>query len=341
MKEKPLLALNLLWAALAIGAFFAGSIFTKSRMSRADAAGAGGEVERPGRPTAIGQGTPVEPNPGGGKAPEIRMQDRSKPAGGSALREKYTKRVVVLSSTDFANLVKTDLDEAKRVFAIVEAGPAGPNGVTRQTYGGMIVSELLTRDLDLAISFSDRQSIWWNSSVDELATEVDKQRGVGGLLAWIDNIGYRSDEDGMEYKKVAARAAIGIVAKEDPERASEWVIANAGQPHVGGYTLQQIAGNVDNDPANQLEWLAELPITGKDQTEAIGGVFAGFIRSDLDAAGQWLAAQELQPMHDIAIREFASAAANFDPEGAQAWAERISDDPLRQLVLKSLASQFE
>ena len=34
MKEKPLLALNLLWAALAIGAFFAGSMATKHRMSR-------------------------------------------------------------------------------------------------------------------------------------------------------------------------------------------------------------------------------------------------------------------------------------------------------------------
>lgn len=341
MKEKPLLALNLLWAALAIGAFFAGSMVTKHRMSRSGVDGTGVEMTSPGRPKIIGPGSPVGPTPRGGKAPGIRMQGNMKPAGGSAPREKNTQRVVVLSSTDFAKLVKTDLDEAKRVFAIVEAGPADPHGITRQTYGAMIVSGLLTRDLDLALSFSDRQSIWWNFSVDELATEVVKQRGVGGLLAWIDNIKYRDDEDGLAYKKLTARAAIGIVAKEDPQRASEWVIANAGQPHVGGDTLQHIAGAIDNDPANQLEWLAELPITGKNQTEAIGGVFAGLIRSDLDAAGQWLAAQELQPMHDVAIREFANAAANFDPEAALAWTERISDDPLRQLVLKSLAAQFE
>jgi len=163
-------------------------------------------------------------------------------------------------------------------------------------------------------------------------------------LAWIDTIEYRDEDSAqLRYKQLASRKAVEFLASENPERAREWVIANAGQPHLDGYTLQSIAGAVDKykNPINQFNWLVELPITGKVHTEAMAAVFSECLRSDLDAAGQWLAAQELQPIHDWAIAKFAYAAATIDLEGAQVWAEQISDESLRMKTLKRLASKIE
>lgn len=324
MKVKRILALNLFWAVLAICAFFCGSMVTKSRMS------GGGEdemkigISKLGNDMVIGQGIAEGRPPSRGQVLEHLKLSRAKPVENSAPLEKYTKRVVSLSSHDFAKLVKTDLDEAKIVYALVD------DKVTRQTFGSIIVGDILTRDLDAALAYSDQEVIWWVTSIGTLATAVDEQRGTDGLLAWIDGFEYSDDEsDRMQYKQIAARTAVEIVARNNPQRARNWVIANAGQSHVDGYTLQKIAGNVADDLDLQLKWLADLPISGKDQGEGIAGLFAGFIRSDLEAANQWLAKQDLKPMHDRAIQEFVNEAAILDYEGARTWAKQINDETLR------------
>lgn len=329
MKRKPFLALNLFCAALAIGAFFAGSMVPKYRMSGSGVDDTEVGNTSPDRPTATGRSRPTSLSPGEGGTLGRPVQGRTNAADNSALREKYTKRVVSLSSAEFGLLAKTDLDEAKRVFALVE------DQKTRREFGSLIVSALIARDLDAAIYFAAPGSFWLASG--ELATAVYKQRGTDGLLAWIDEVELGDKEsDQFTYKEMATCAALEFVASDNPERAREWVVANAGQPHVGGYTLQRIAGAVDPEPSLQIKWLAELPITGNEQTEAVGGIFAGYIRSDLDAAGQWLAEQELMPMHDKAIEYFAAAAAKVDLEAAQAWAEQIGDEALRKETLERL-----
>jgi hypothetical protein len=326
MKEKPLLALNLLWAALAIGAFFAGSMVTKHRMSRSAESDTRAKDTRPGGLMASGQGESTIQKPG----------ERARPADDSALGKKFTQRVVILSSRDFGTLAKTDLDEAKRVWSLVE------DQETRRKYASLIASALINRDLDAALAFAAEESCLL--ACGELAYAVYKRRGTEALLAWIDTIEYRDEDSAqLRYKQLASRKAVEFLASENPERAREWVIANAGQPHLDGYTLQSIAGAVDKykNPINQFNWLVELPITGKVHTEAMAAVFSECLRSDLDAAGQWLAAQELQPIHDWAIAKFAYAAATIDLEGAQVWAEQISDESLRMKTLKRLASKIE
>ncbi|NNC86873.1 MAG: hypothetical protein HKN82_00270 [Akkermansiaceae bacterium] len=233
--------------------------------------------------------------------------------------------------------METDLDEARRVFASVAASGADPRVITRQQYGSMIVRELLTRDLDQAIAFSDGEFIWWNASIEKLAAEVGKQRGVDGLLRWIDNVEYCGDEvSELDYKKVAARTALAIVIGEEPGRARSWVIANAGQPYADGDTIQRIAMAVDENPGLQLTWLAELPIGASERRDRIAGIFSGYLSSDLDAAVRWLAEQDLGPIYDLAIQQVADAAAEFDREGARTWAGEISDEALRAATLKRL-----
>ncbi len=236
-----------------------------------------------------------------------------------------------LSEKEFSDLVKKDFDKAERVLAMVE------DPWTRNVFGSCIIKDLIARDLDAAISFAAQGS--FRSSSKELATAVHKQRGMDALLTWIDAIepGDKDKGDAQSiYKAKASQAALEIVARENPDRASQWVVTHAGTPHVDGYTLYRIAGAMNSDPVLQIKWLDELPIAQGMRGGAIAVVLADYARSDLYAAGQWLAEQELTPMHDRAIYEFAFQAKASEPEAATLWAEQITDEALRKQILDNI-----
>ena len=331
MKEKPLLALNLAWAGLAIGAFLGGSMVTNKQMSRGDANDTPVEDARPRRPLAPGPGGSARLNAGEEANPGRGAQGTTYPADDATLRKEYFKQVVGLSEKEFSDLVKKDFNKAERVLAMVE------DPWTRNLFGSCIIKDLIARDLDAAISFAAPGS--FRSASGELAAAVYKQRGTDALLTWIDAIepGEKDKSDDQSiYKAKASQAALEIVARENPDRARQWVVTNAGTPHVDGYTLFRIAGAMGSDPVLQIKWLDELPIAEEMRAGAIGRVFEGYARDDLYAASQWLAEQELTPMHDRAIYEFAFHAKAIDPEGATMWAEQITDGALRKQILDNI-----
>lgn len=337
MKRKPLIILNLFWAVLAAAAFFAGSTVTKSRISHGDASDAGEDVRPrrslPPRPSGSAR---IDSGEGAGSGSRS-AQRTTNPAGDFALQEKYFKRVVRLSKEEFATLAKADFEEAIRVLDLMEDKvPGFPP--SRGDFENLIVTELINRDLDAAISFAAEKSC--SGVTHLLALAIYEERGIDALLEWtdgIESVGRADNRDGrFPYKETGSCEALQIVAREEPDRARQWVVANAGKPYVVANTLYRAAWQVDSNDALRFKWLTELPITGEKRTEAIGLLFRDFMLRDFEAAQEWISGQELQPMHDRAIHEFALKAGRFDFEAAGSWAGRISDEELRRSTIFSL-----
>ena len=116
----------------------------------------------------------------------------------------------------------------------------------------------------------------------------------------------------------------------------QFVVENADQPFLSSETLERAARRVGDGFDEELQWLIDLPEEVNGQRHAIGERFEDYIREDFEGAGKWLASQSLGPAYDEAIQDYAMSAAKDNPEVALAWADRISDQRLKDYTLGRL-----
>lgn len=329
MKRKSLLILNLVWAAVAIGAYLFGSYRQL-------------EPTKP-RPEETGVNRLLPKNSRTDSGPQPRTASQDSLTGqssdpDSAQDFKPLEDEVVL-------LLETDVGAAIARIASIN------DDRFRAKMHGLVVQHYLQNDLDEALAYlvstSEAGSGYRNGfyeAIDELAA----QRGVEALKTWVEGIDTSSRPDSGEklrkggnqkFQEVVAQQAIRQIAKEDPDQARAWLVERADREWFRAYDLECVAKNIDFNPSNQLDWIIALPDMPKRRQEALGQMFSQYVSLNLPGAGEWLAGQELSEVHDEAIRTYAYTAAEWDQEAAQKWAEQISNEKVRTETLTWLKNQ--
>ena len=214
------------------------------------------------------------------------------------------------------------------------------NPETRQWMHLGVTKEMIKNDLDGAIAYSEKnmKSRARGEQMDRIADALVEQRGEQGLIDWMNSIDHTAKENDMlSYKTHAIRQSVERIARNDREKAIQFIADNAQEPFVDSDTLERTSRYVSRTSiADEVQWLADLPEGIKGQRHALGERFEEFIKEDFAGAGEWLAGQTLGPAYDEAIQDYAMSAAKDNPEAALAWVDRISDERLRNYTLGRL-----
>ncbi len=200
-----------------------------------------------------------------------------------------------------------------------------------------VMREMLQSDLDGAIAYSEKNKSGRARGLqtDQLASVIFEERGLSGMTEWINGIDHAS-EDMLSYKSYAARVVLDRMAGADPEAALQFITDNVAQPFITSQGLERAARRAAGPINEELDWLTQLPAELSGKKRAIGERFEDYIREDFVAAGQWLASRPLGPSYDKAIKEYAVSVARDDREAALAWAERITDDKIKEGLMRRL-----
>jgi hypothetical protein len=227
-----------------------------------------------------------------------------------------------------------DPDAARQFVEGVE------NSDVRQWMHLGVLKEMVRNDLDGAIAYSEKnvKSRARGEQMDRIVDAVMDQRGEQGLIDWVNGIDHTVKENDMlSYKQYATRQALGKIARNDPQKAVQFITENATEPFVDADSLERTSRYIsDTSIADEVQWLADLPKEVKGQRHALGERFEEFIRDDFAGAGEWLSSQPLGPAYDEAIQDYAMSAAKDDPEAALAWVDRITDERLKNYTLGRL-----
>jgi len=200
-----------------------------------------------------------------------------------------------------------------------------------------VMREMLQSDLDGAITYSEKNKSGRARGLqtDQLASVIFEERGLSGMTEWINGIDHAS-EDMLSYKGYAAGVVLDRMAGADPEAALQFITDNVAQPFITSHGLERAARRAAGPINEELDWLTQLPAELSGKKRAIGERFEDYIREDFVAAGQWLASRPLGPSYDKAIKVYAVSAARDDREAALAWAERITDDKIKEDLMRRL-----
>ena len=202
-----------------------------------------------------------------------------------------------------------------------------------------VMREMLQSDLDGAITYSEQNKSGRARGLQthQLASVIFEERGFSGMKEWINGIDHTS-EDMLSYKGYATGIVLDRMVGADPEAALQFITDNVAQPFITSSALEGAARRAAGPINEELDWLTQLPAELSGQRHAIGERFEDYIREDFDAAGQWLASRSLGPSYDEAIQDYAVSAARRDREAALAWAERITDDKIRENTMRRLTN---
>ncbi|MDE0569782.1 MAG: hypothetical protein OSB44_03825 [Verrucomicrobiales bacterium] len=214
------------------------------------------------------------------------------------------------------------------------------NSDTRQWMHLGVTKEMIQNDLDGAIAYSEKnlRGRARGEQVDRIADALMDQRGEQGLIDWINGIDHTSKENEMlSYKRGAIRESLSKIARNDPDKAVQFITDNVTEPFIDSDSLERISHYIsDTSIADEVQWLAELPEEVEGQRHALGERFEEFIKEDFEGAGEWLSNQPLGAAYDEAIQDYAFSAAKDNPEAALAWVDRISDERMRNDTLGRL-----
>jgi len=105
-----------------------------------------------------------------------------------------------------------------------------------------------------------------------------------------------------------------------------------GQPHAEGSARLVALNWAESDPDAAFEWLASLP-PGEEKNQAVGFVFAYWLKTQPGKAAAWLKAAESAEALDPAVRAVALARGAKDPAAGLQWARRIHDPGTRERVM--------
>lgn len=213
---------------------------------------------------------------------------------------------------------------------------------TREWMHYGVMQELIKTDLDGAIAYSEQnsKSRARGEQMQKIVSKLVEQKGIEGVQAWLDGIEPSKKNDMHSYKEYATRISLDRMAAEDPQLAAAWIEKHAGEKYITSDGLERAARRAAGPINKELDWLAALP-QHDQQRRAIGERFEDYIREDFEKAGEWLASQPLGPAYDEAIQDYARSAVKDNADAAIAWAERISNEKLRDKTLKSLLPKAE
>jgi len=148
------------------------------------------------------------------------------------------------------------------------------------------------------------------------------------LIDWAEGVGGAD----ARFRNTVMKQAAGALAHYDPPRAMDWVAAHFGEPRAAGAARLVALSRAESHPDEAFAWLASLP-SGAEKTEAVGFVFAYWLKSDPLAAEAWLAQARPSAALDPALRAMAVSEGARNPAAGIEWARRIQDPGTRDRTL--------
>ena len=105
-----------------------------------------------------------------------------------------------------------------------------------------VTKEMIKNDLDGAIAYSEKnmKSRARGEQMDRIADALLEQRGEQGLIDWVNGIDHTVKENDMlSYKQYAVRQSVDKIARNDREKAIEFIASKAQEPYVDSNTLEE------------------------------------------------------------------------------------------------------
>lgn len=169
-----------------------------------------------------------------------------------------------------------------------------------------------------------------------LAAEVAKD-GPEALIAWAEAV---PEDAANDFKTLAFYNALGIVTRDEPQRAIGIMETHGDQPYTRGSLAVLARRWVQyHEPADLFAWLETLP-AGAERDEAIGDGFRVWQRRQAEKAEQWLEGALPASYLDPAIAELVQASAQAAPQAAVVWADRIQNPKQRRRSLVRAGREF-
>ncbi|MEM9480968.1 MAG: hypothetical protein AAGA58_15040 [Verrucomicrobiota bacterium] len=203
-----------------------------------------------------------------------------------------------------------------------------------------VFKTLLDTDLTAALAYSEEneRSRARGNQMDRLARKLNESYGPDGLMRWVNNIDHEGDNDMESYKEYAMREAIGYVGREDPTRATDWILENLDQPYMDDDILRRAAYTIgDGDAQETMTWLSELP-DNKHRGRAIHEAVENLADRDPNGVAEWLNQVGDDPAYDSTFSTFATRIVDDDPISAINWALAIRDEGRQAKTVEKVLS---
>ncbi len=128
-----------------------------------------------------------------------------------------------------------------------------------------------------------------------------------------------------EVRKEAYSGVASEWAKKSPDKLLEFLNTSTGSDSLANLARSSFwSFGYNKGGESYVSRALELP-SEKMRKEAIGGLFGGWARSNLESSAVALNKLDSGPLRDVAISEFVSAAGYTDRETALTWALAIGD----------------
>ncbi|MEM0897827.1 MAG: hypothetical protein AAGJ79_13200, partial [Verrucomicrobiota bacterium] len=205
-----------------------------------------------------------------------------------------------------------------------------------------VFKTLLDSNLTDALAFSEQneKSRARGYQMDRLARKLNESYGPDGLMRWVNNIDHEGDNDMESYKEYAMREAIGYVGKEDPSRATDWILENLEQPYMDDDILRKAAYTIgDGNAQETMTWLSELP-ESKHKGRAIHEAVENLADRDPNGVAEWLNQVGDDPAYDSTFSTFATRIVDDDPISAINWALAIRDENRQAKTVERVLSMW-
>ncbi|MEY2493028.1 MAG: hypothetical protein QOH24_1979 [Verrucomicrobiota bacterium] len=134
-----------------------------------------------------------------------------------------------------------------------------------------------------------------------------------------------------------AATVAGLIAKQDRERAQQWVSQLANEQARGAAESVLVSQLAFNDPRGAAEWATTLP--DDSRAGAIRNAVNVWTANDQTAAEQWVD-QLSGELHDEALSGYALRISFKDPMTAANLAAGISDPTIRNQLLQSITGEW-
>lgn len=170
--------------------------------------------------------------------------------------------------------------------------------------------------------------------ISEIAQYLGSQDSQA-LIDWAEGV----SGDDERFGNTVFKKAAGALAHYDRVRAMEWVSSHFGEVRAVGAARLVALSRAESDPDAAFQWLSSLP-SSEEKTEAVGFVFAYWLKSAPAKAEAWLEGAGPSPSLDPALRAMAVSLGSRNPAKGIDWARRIQDPGTRDRALVRVGSAW-
>lgn len=176
-----------------------------------------------------------------------------------------------------------------------------------------------------------------NGNSNEFQLAMDALCRSGGQAAVDSWFASQKAEMGHDAKRLEqlALAVNHIKTRFEPEKAAQWVEQNLQEPWMAQSPVAAKTADdwAARDPAAAMAWAGKIGV--ESAVEAAMNRWCG---ADIEAASRWLRDNPQVPGYGSAVSVMVQHLKD-DPAAAAAWADTVTDDATREILLRELGTE--